>query len=109
MIKGTQKNTNKTSFSCHLEVKLFENIRKIKIVLSNIPKIQSKSTLFPDLSTLYATNFTIKMSYLVWFLEKSTLNPDLPYNRLLYKRFLLSIFLGNTIKLNRAFRGRRRR
>ena len=29
------------------------------------------------------------MSDLVWFLEKSTLNPDLPYNRLLYKRFLL--------------------
>ena len=29
------------------------------------------------------------MSDLVWFLEKSTLNPDLPYNRLLYNRFLL--------------------
>ena len=40
------------------------------------------------------TNFTIKMSDLVWFLEKSTLNPDLPYNRLLYKRFLLYILFS---------------
>ena len=32
------------------------------------------------------------MSDLVWFLEKSTLNPDLLYNRLLYKRFLLYLF-----------------
>ena len=34
------------------------------------------------------------MSDLIWFLEKSTLNPDLPYNRLLYKRFLLYLQAG---------------
>ena len=33
------------------------------------------------------------MSDLVWFLEKSSLNPDLLYNRLLYKRFLLYLSL----------------
>ena len=38
------------------------------------------------------------MSDLVWFLEKSTLNPDLPYNRLLYNRFLL--YWGTRKKYN---------
>ena len=36
------------------------------------------------------------MSDLVWFLEKSNLNPDLPYNRLLYRRFLLYILISES-------------
>ena len=28
----------------------------------------------------------------IWFLEKSTLNPDLPYNLLPFKRFLLYFY-----------------
>ena len=52
MVKGTKKNAIKTPFSCLLEVKLFINMRKIKILKKNTPK-----------SSLYLLYFRIYLLY----------------------------------------------
>ena len=55
-----------------------------------ISKKSSQNLLYIQIHLLYNQSiFTLKRPRKIWFLKKSTLNPDLPYNWLLYKRFLL--------------------